>query len=77
MTKRPLAENLIRLRKTKGLTQGEAAIKLGKSIKTYQAWEEDRAEPQLKMIKIIMEAFGLKETDMYPFAYNEDFWKAE
>lgn len=72
---RPLANNLKKARKKKDLTQGQTAIGLKLNIKTYQAYEEDRAEPSLGMMAVILDFFEIREEEVYPFIYNEDFWK--
>lgn len=72
---RPLAKNIKQARKIKGLSQEQAARKLGLTKKTYAKYEEDRNRPKWEQLKIIMEHFGIKEEDMYPFVFNENFWE--
>jgi transcriptional regulator with XRE-family HTH domain len=71
---RPLSTNLRKARKEKGWSQQRAAQKIGIKQKTYAKYEEDRAEPNTELLKIILEYFGIREEDMYPFVYNENFW---
>lgn len=47
------SQNLTYLRQTKKLTQEEAAAAIGVKLKRYQAWEEGRSHPHLKlMVKV-------------------------
>jgi transcriptional regulator with XRE-family HTH domain len=71
---RPLSKNLKKARAVKGWSQQRAAQKIGIKQKRYAKYEEDRAEPNTELLKIILEYFGIREEDMYPFVYNENFW---
>lgn len=61
-----LGERLHRLRKLRGLTQGELAAKLGVSKPTVWAWEQDRARPIEDRIQPIAEALGVEVADLRP-----------
>lgn len=71
---RPLALNIKTARKKKGWSQERTAQKLGINQKAYAKYEEDRSQPRTDMLKIILDYFGIKEEEMYPFVYNENFW---
>lgn len=59
-------ERLHRLRKLRGLTQGELAARLGVSKPTVWAWEQDRARPIEDRIDAIAEALGVTTADLKP-----------
>ena len=61
-----LGERLHRLRKLRGMTQGELASKLGVSKPTVWAWEQDRARPIEDRIQPIAEALGVEVADLRP-----------
>lgn len=72
---RPLAKNIKQARKKKDESQERVARKLGIKQKTYAKYEEGRSYPKPELLKIILEYFGIKEEEMYPFVYNESFWE--
>jgi transcriptional regulator with XRE-family HTH domain len=57
-------KNLRHLRKLRGLTQDEFAIKLGIKRSLVGAYEEERADPRLDVLEIVMEMFGLSMDDL-------------
>jgi len=61
-----LGERLHRLRKLRGLTQGELASRLGVSKPTVWAWEQDRARPIEDRLEAIAEALGVTPADLRP-----------
>jgi transcriptional regulator with XRE-family HTH domain len=61
-----LGERLHRLRKLRGLTQGELASRLGVSKPTVWAWEQGRARPIEERIEAIAEALGVESADLRP-----------
>ncbi|CCA91901.1 MULTISPECIES: helix-turn-helix domain-containing protein [unclassified Novosphingobium] len=61
-----LGERLHRLRKLRGMTQGELAEKLGVSKPTVWAWEQDRARPIEDRIEPIAQALGVTASDLKP-----------
>lgn len=61
-----LGERLHRLRKLRGMTQGELAAKLGVSKPTVWAWEQDRARPIEDRLQPIAEALGVTVADLRP-----------
>jgi len=61
-----LGERLHRLRKLRGLTQGELASRLGVSKPTVWAWEQGRARPIEERIDAIAEALGVETVDLRP-----------
>ncbi|WP_159981817.1 MULTISPECIES: helix-turn-helix domain-containing protein [unclassified Novosphingobium] len=61
-----LGERLHRLRKLRGLTQGELANRLGVSKPTVWAWEQGRARPIEDRIEAIAEALGVESADLRP-----------
>jgi transcriptional regulator with XRE-family HTH domain len=50
-------KNLEKLRKDRKLTQQQCAAAIGIKVRRYQAWEEGRALPQMKLLPQICEAF--------------------
>ncbi|MEE4453272.1 helix-turn-helix domain-containing protein [Novosphingobium resinovorum] len=61
-----LGERLHRLRKLRGLTQGELASRLGVSKPTVWAWEQGRARPIEERIDAIAEALGVEVAELRP-----------
>lgn len=61
-----LGERLHRLRKLRGLTQGELAARLGVSKPTVWAWEQGRARPIEERLDAIGEALGVTSADLRP-----------
>lgn len=61
-----LGERLHRLRKLRGMTQGELAARLGVSKPTVWAWEQDRARPIEDRIGPIAEALGVTAAELKP-----------
>lgn len=61
-----LGERLHRLRKLRGLTQGELATRLGVSKPTVWAWEQDRARPIEDRVEAIADALGVTVADLRP-----------
>lgn len=60
------AERLMRLRKDRGLTQGELAARLGVSKPTVWAWEQGRARPIEERLDAIAEVLGTTVADLRP-----------
>ncbi|PNU06368.1 helix-turn-helix domain-containing protein [Novosphingobium guangzhouense] len=61
-----LGERLHRLRKLRGLTQGELASRLGVSKPTVWAWEQGRARPIEERLDAIAEALGVETAELRP-----------
>ncbi|MFC0204104.1 helix-turn-helix domain-containing protein [Novosphingobium soli] len=61
-----LGERLHRLRKLRGLTQGELATRLGVSKPTVWAWEQGRARPIEERLEAIAEALGVDASELRP-----------
>lgn len=61
-----LGERIHRLRKLRGLTQGELAAKLGVSKPTVWAWEQGRARPIEDRLEPIAEALGVAVGELKP-----------
>lgn len=61
-----LGERLHRLRKLRGLTQGELAAQLGVSKPTVWAWEQGRARPIEERLDAIAEALGVSNAELRP-----------
>lgn len=76
MGKSIFSQNLVKARKKKGWSQEKTARKM-KTVERarYAAWEEGRSNPPMDLMPVIMEAFGIKENDMYPFVFNENFFR--
>jgi transcriptional regulator with XRE-family HTH domain len=59
-------ERLHRLRKLRGLTQGELASRLGVSKPTVWAWEQGRARPIEERLDAIAEELGVTAAELRP-----------
>ena len=59
MEKRTIGGLIAALRKANGLTQRELAEKLGVSDKTVSRWERDEGLPDLALIPVLAEIFGV------------------
>lgn len=59
-------ERLNRLRKLRGMTQGDLAARLGVSKPTVWAWEQDRARPIEDRLVPIAEALGVDVAELRP-----------
>lgn len=57
-------KNLRHLRKSRGLTQDEFAIQLGIKRSLVGAYEEERADPRIDVLEIVMEMYGLSLDDL-------------
>ncbi len=57
-------KNLRHLRKLKGLTQDEFALKLGIKRSLIGAYEEERADPRIDVLEIVMDMFQLSMDDL-------------
>ena len=54
-----LGEKLLELRKKEGLSQEEAAEKLGVSRQTVSKWETDQTAPELGKAKLLCQLYGV------------------
>ena len=52
-------ENLLRLRREKGLTQPEVAVGTGISLRAYQNYERGLREPQLSVLIALADFYGI------------------
>jgi transcriptional regulator with XRE-family HTH domain len=59
-------ERLNRLRKLRGMTQGDLAARLGVSKPTVWAWEQDRARPIEDRLVPLAEALGVDVAELRP-----------
>ena len=57
-------KNLRHLRKLRGWTQDDFAVKLGIKRSLVGAYEEERADPRLDVLEIVMELFSLSMDDL-------------
>ena len=64
MEKKTLGSFLAALRKANGLTQRELAEKLNVSDKTISRWERDEGTPDLALIPVIAELFGVTSDEL-------------
>jgi transcriptional regulator with XRE-family HTH domain len=55
-----LGDKLRRLRKAKGLTQGELAEKVGVDIKTIVRYETGKNSPKVETLELITKELGAK-----------------
>jgi len=66
-----LSQNLIKARNALRWTQKKAADMLGVQQKAYAAWEEGRANPDLKLLPLI--AYNFKVYNLLAFLENTEF----
>lgn len=59
-----VARNLVKFRKTNGLTQLELAEKLNYSDKAISKWERGESLPDVYMLQIIADMFGITLNDL-------------
>jgi transcriptional regulator with XRE-family HTH domain len=64
------SQNLVKARKLKGLKQREAATAIFKSLKTYQKYEEGRAEPDHETLLKICEVFSVDDLQLFLSSLN-------
>lgn len=57
-------QNLKYLRKLRGMTQEEFAVKLNIKRSLLGAYEEDRAEPRIDVLEIVSDQFGISLDDL-------------
>ena len=62
------AEQLIRLRKSEGVTQKELAQQLGVNVTTYQRYEYGDRTPQLPELIALADYVSVIEARKHPFA---------
>ena len=59
MAKTTMGEFLAILRKSKGMTQQDAADRLGVSNKTVSSWETGASSPDISLLPVIAELYGV------------------
>ena len=64
MEKKTIGKFIAVLRKANGLTQAELAEKLFVSDKTVSRWERDESAPDLELIPVIADLFGVTSDDL-------------
>ncbi len=62
-----LGNNLFKARKKKGLSQEEAAEKLGVSRQTISKWEVDETLPDIRQSKKLAVLYGLSLDELIEF----------
>ena len=62
--KTTIKENLIKYRKSAGLTQAQLAAKLGYSDKTISKWEREEGVPDIYILKEIADLYGVTVNDL-------------
>lgn len=67
-----LSENLIRIRKRMGLTQGELADRAGVTSQTIWSWEAGRHEPKGKRLDDLASALGVSSDDLLTADYSKN-----
>ena len=67
-----LKENIKSLRKSKGLSQEELAIKLNVVRQTISKWEQGLSVPDAEMLIKISEVFDTPVSTFYPYWVN--YW---
>ena len=66
-----LGNNLFKARKKKGLSQEEAAEKLGVSRQTISKWEVDETLPDIRQSKKLAVLYGLSLDELIEFDIDE------
>ena len=61
---RSLGERLEELRRSHGLTQEQAAPKVGISLRQWQRWETGESEPTASNLARIAQAFGIAVSEL-------------
>ena len=64
MEKRTIGQFIAALRKASGMTQKELAEKLNVSDKAVSRWERDESAPDLSLIPVIAEIFGVTSDEI-------------
>ena len=59
-----LGDKLYELRKKQGLTQEEAAEKLGVTRQTVSKWETDQSAPELEKLMALAELFSVSTDEL-------------
>ena len=77
MIKQTLGEFLSTLRKAHGYTQQEVAEKLNVSNKTLSSWETDRTAPDLLMLPVIADLYGVTIDELIRGMREENGEKTE
>ena len=67
MTKEDIANVLKQLRKSSGLTQKEAAERLGKKQQTIASWESGQSQPDANTLFIICSLYGTSVDEAFGF----------
>lgn len=67
MTKEDIAKVLKRLRTSAGLTQKEAAERLGKKQQTIASWESGQSQPDANTLFIICSLYGTSVDEAFGF----------
>ncbi len=71
MSKSRVAQNLAKLRISKGITQAELACALGISDKVISKWENDASEPSLDMLTALSDFYGVSTDSILRGANDE------
>lgn len=66
MEKKTIGQFLSALRKAGGMTQKELAEKLHVSNKAVSRWERDECAPDLSLIPVIADIFGVTSDELLP-----------
>lgn len=67
-----LKDNLVQLRKLKGLTQEDIAEKVGVSRQAVAKWEAGDTLPDLEKARLLAEAFGVSLDDLTNYEPTEN-----
>lgn len=59
-----LGERLARLRRARGLTQGEVADRLGVTVATISYWEHDRSRPKAARLQSLALLLGIAVAEL-------------
>ena len=64
MEKKTIGQFIAALRKANGMTQKELAEQLSVSDKSVSRWERDESAPDLSLIPVIAEIFGVTSDEI-------------
>ena len=60
-----MGNTLRALRKKAGLTQAEAAKKMGLGVSTIAMWETGRRKPRIPLFSVIVKVYGCEIADLF------------
>lgn len=71
MAPTPLSSRLIELRETHGLSQEDAAHRIGIGLRALQRWESGESEPHKRNLRRLADAFGISVAEFFELPVGE------